>query len=875
MNSFIRSIVAHSHALASLTLGALALIAARPLWNSAAFFDSDDGMLHLLRVYALDREIQQGTIYPRWLMDLAFGYGYPIFNFYPPLAEFLAETIHLSGFDFATAIEGVMLVTILIAISGAYALGQELFSGDGSIVAGVLTAAAYVFFPYFMSDIYVRGATAEGLAAAILPWTVWSLRRVVRTRERSIILLLAVLLAAMLLAHSLTILICAPAFLIYFLVECKYVATNQRVWALARAMVAGGLSIGLGAFYWLPFVMDLSSVRMGRGIYAIQDAFQSNFLSLDRLIQLDFFYHYYPAPTQLGIVTLSIALLSFLFIICSRSSERGRLLYFGMLAVIGALLMVEQTRDPWLMIPFATMIQYPWRVSILIGLGIAVLVGSLPQSVSTVFKNQRRLPRGVVATLSGTVLVWSAMFYLDPQPLYLSGDSPTLGQLSRMEAYTGSLGTTTWGEYLPNAVKPVNLLNFRANVPSAFSEEIRLLEYSPYRQMMKVSAKDPFTLTLRTLYNPAWRVQIDGRTMPVFPNTPMSLLATAIPAGDHQIRFDLLEGPAQTIGYWLSGSTLSLLLVLLVLWRHESHAKWVLASAILISSSFAVPAFVAMRASPQELQPIQLAVSPSVKLVGLKIENAHIEDNVWSVKKANSFLHLTAFWQVQRSLRDQPVAWRLVDASGGVKANGVQLPRYGTGIAAGWIPNEIVQDEYDVPFQGLGPGRYSLEVSWDPKEFTTVSSVILGQTAFIPQAVIENHVNARVGEQIRLLGYNAPSSARPGERILITLFWRADKNVSTDYTAFIQLLDAEGNAVARPKVDTPPGGGLAFTSLWNPGETVTDRVEINLPADLRPGIFHLIAGLYHYPDLDRLEVLDENGNPIDDYVLLGRVQISR
>ncbi len=44
-------------------------------------------------------------IYPRWLMDLAFGYGYPIFNFYPPLAEFLAESLHLIGFNFAAAME--------------------------------------------------------------------------------------------------------------------------------------------------------------------------------------------------------------------------------------------------------------------------------------------------------------------------------------------------------------------------------------------------------------------------------------------------------------------------------------------------------------------------------------------------------------------------------------------------------------------------------------------------------------------------------------------------------------------------------------------------------------------------------------------------
>ncbi len=110
------------------TPSALVLLAGRPLWSSAAFFNSDDGLLHLLRVYALDRAVQQGIIYPRWLMDLAYGYGYPMFNFYPPLAEFLAESFHLVGFDFAAAIKATSLASILIASYGAYVLGRHLLA---------------------------------------------------------------------------------------------------------------------------------------------------------------------------------------------------------------------------------------------------------------------------------------------------------------------------------------------------------------------------------------------------------------------------------------------------------------------------------------------------------------------------------------------------------------------------------------------------------------------------------------------------------------------------------------------------------------------------------------------------------------------------
>lgn len=51
---------------------ALAMVAARPLLT-LQFFKSDDGLQHLLRLFAFDRTIHQGVVYPRWIFDLVFG----------------------------------------------------------------------------------------------------------------------------------------------------------------------------------------------------------------------------------------------------------------------------------------------------------------------------------------------------------------------------------------------------------------------------------------------------------------------------------------------------------------------------------------------------------------------------------------------------------------------------------------------------------------------------------------------------------------------------------------------------------------------------------------------------------------------------------
>jgi hypothetical protein len=82
----------------------------------------------------------------------------------------------------------------------------------------------------------------------------------------------------MILANAFTAQIAAPALLGYFLFEWLHGADRRR--ALGRVTVGGILGLGSSAFYWAPFIVDLPSVRMGRGVYAIQDAFQSNFLPL-------------------------------------------------------------------------------------------------------------------------------------------------------------------------------------------------------------------------------------------------------------------------------------------------------------------------------------------------------------------------------------------------------------------------------------------------------------------------------------------------------------------------------------------------------------------------------------------------------------------
>jgi 4-amino-4-deoxy-L-arabinose transferase-like glycosyltransferase len=121
------------------------------------------------------------------------------------------------------------------------------------------------------------------------------------------------------------------------------------------------------------------------------------------------------------------------------------------------------------------------------------------------------------------------------------------------------------------------------------------------------------------------------------------------------------------------------------------------------------------------------------------------------------------------------------------------------------------------------------------------------------------------GGKLRLLGLNAgnPGDSRvylpppgeitqnqpfptfkPGETIGLSVYWQVLNPVGADYVVFIHLQPAgkpDQNLASR---DTPPLQGLYPTGQWKTGEIVTDTPNLALPANLPPGDYNLVMGLY-------------------------------
>jgi hypothetical protein len=95
-----------------------------------------------------------------------------------------------------------------------------------------------------------------------------------------------------------------------------------------------------------------------------------------------------------------------------------------------------------------------------------------------------------------------------------------------------------------------------------------------------------------------------------------------------------------------------------------------------------------------------------------------------------------------------------------------------------------------------------------------------------------------VAQNLKLKGYRFEQI---GQDLVVELAWQSWPQATTDFTVFVQLLDAQGRR--RAGVDVAPAPG--FSEL-DRKEVVIARYHLPLPGDLPPEAYHLLVGLYYF-----------------------------
>lgn len=152
-------------------------------------------------------------------------------------------------------------------------------------------------------------------------------------------------------------------------------------------------------------------------------------------------------------------------------------------------------------------------------------------------------------------------------------------------------------------------------------------------------------------------------------------------------------------------------------------------------------------------------------------------------------------------------------------------------------------------------------------EFSIGYVVVNPPSVEVPAAKLDmaESFKEELGGVVRLLGYSLSSrSLSTGDTFSLDLFWQAMGNLSADYVVFVQLQDDTRQMVAG--TESPP---LYPTSSWSKGLLVRDLHTLVVPANLKPGVYNLVVGMYNPADGSRL--ITSRG---DNQVLIAKVKVN-
>ena len=186
--------------------------------------------------------------------ELFRGLGYPLLNFYSPFVYYLVEFFHLAGLDIAPAFVAAYVILVLAAGTGMYLFALSVFGAQRRWPA-LVAATAYMYAPYLLTNLYVRGAIAELGAQAWLPWVFWGTRRLLTAeRPSQYVVVVALSMGGLAVTHNITLLF-APVVLGCYVLLLWW-RTGRSAARLGWMALAIAAAVGISAFFWLPLMAE-------------------------------------------------------------------------------------------------------------------------------------------------------------------------------------------------------------------------------------------------------------------------------------------------------------------------------------------------------------------------------------------------------------------------------------------------------------------------------------------------------------------------------------------------------------------------------------------------------------------------------------------
>lgn len=567
--SFLTKIPRH----AWLVIG-LSFLAWTPLLTPAYFLKAHDARHSLFYVVEFTQTLQDGYLWPRWAPDFAFGYGYPLFNIYAPLAIYAASLLHLSGLSVSTAVKTMYAVATIAGGLGMYGFTRRLFGSQ----AALLAATCYTYAPFHFVDIYIRSAYAEFVALALVPYLFWAFTALIAAPTPRRLALAALCYGLLALTHHTSLFTFTPFLMIYilYLIITQIKAQKPRpadsLPLFLYPLGSGLLGAALASIYLLPVIAETKYIKVEQwtsGSYSYLD----HFVYFSQLLLPTWGYGYAGVGLQddfsyqLGLVIVILNLFALIKLSHYRFPHRGTALFFVISTGVLIWLMSPLAVGVWQIIPLATLVQFPWRLLGVTAFTMSMVAGSLlatHPSTDTLTVS----PKSLYLLL--LVLIISSHRYTLPQytdipeaaetPLaVINWDRGSIGDRVGMVAVTQQQPTTSPMEAQYVAHEPLQVAGIITG-----TGQITTLHHGGSSDRVQVVAANPVSVQFYTYDYPGWQVRLNAQLIPHRADPPFGLITVDLPPGTHDLYLVMGSTPPRTFGAFLSGAAMLLIGILLM-----------------------------------------------------------------------------------------------------------------------------------------------------------------------------------------------------------------------------------------------------------------------------------------------------------------------
>lgn len=561
----------------------------RPLFHAGFFSMHDDAQV--VRVYEMAQALKNGQFPVRWVGDLGYGYGYPLFNFYAPLPYYAGAFFNLVDLDILLATKIMFFLGTILSGVFMYLLAREFLGRLGGILASLL----YLYAPYHAVDIYVRGAVGEFWAMAFLPLMALGFYKVfksslrqesphgkelrIKNQESRIkikiskeawkwIAVGAIGYAGVILSHNLTAMMLTP-FLLITLILFIYLAIKQKKLSIILDLLfIILLALGFSAFYWLPALFEMKFTNVVSQIGGGAD-FRDHFVCFSQFWHSPWGFGG-SAPGciadgmsfQIGKLQLmlipAVLLLLFSALLKKRRlndmyhlSGRNAVVLLTFIAfLLSVFLSTEYSKPIWEMVKPMAYIQYPWRFLVFATFFISLLAAS----VLAFFRN--RLLRLIICVMLVAMLLPYRAKYFKPQE-YLNLKAEDYISEENIKWKTSKISDEFLPKGFPKPQKPDGIAKDKIVALDKFSK-ISNLEIKSSRLRFQIEGENENLVLARVAYFPGWKVFVDGREKFFLVQNGQMFFTT--PKGKHQVEVIFQNTLIRTIGNMASLVSLIVLL---------------------------------------------------------------------------------------------------------------------------------------------------------------------------------------------------------------------------------------------------------------------------------------------------------------------------